>query len=285
MYENKSNKNLFVYIALILISVTLLAMSYTGISNPLKRILVNILIPLQTSIYELRERSNNNGNHLLSSNVTTINATLTAENATLKSENIKLNEALYERDMLAQLLNYTKLDNINEFITANVIGKDSSNFLQYIIIDAGTTTGAQRGMPVVTNAGLIGIINEATPRASKVLLINSNKMAINVKVQESRADGVLFGQASKDLRLNYVELDDIIESGNTIVTSGLGGSLPANIPIGEIASVRSRAYDVFQEADVIPFVDLNKIEIVLIITNFTPADLAPLLNTQSPEDF
>ena len=69
MYENKRNKNLFIYIALILISVTLLAMSYTGISNPLKSILVSMLTPLQTSIYELREQSNNNDNQLLSSNV------------------------------------------------------------------------------------------------------------------------------------------------------------------------------------------------------------------------
>ena len=69
-----------------------------------------------------------------------------------------------------------------------------------------------------------------------------------------------------------------------MVTSGLGGSLPANILVGEIASVRSRAYDVFQEAEVLPLVNLDKIEIVMIITDFTPTELNPLISTPIPDD-
>jgi len=213
-----------------------------------------------------------------------LNATLTVENAILRSENIRLSETKYERDMLAELLNFTQPNNVHTYLTADIIGQDTSSFLQYIIINIGTTDGVQRDMPVVTNAGLVGIINEATPRASKVLLLNSGQMALNVKVQNSRADGVLFGQASKDMRLKYIALDAIIQSGDLIITSGLGGSLPANIPVGEIASVRSRAYDVFQEAEVLPLVDLDNIEIVMVITDFTPTDLTPLLSTPIPDD-
>ena len=58
----------------------------------------------------------------------------------------------------------------------------------------------------------------------------------------------------------------------------------ANIPVGAIASVRSRAYDVFQEAEVLPLVDLDSVEIVMIITDFTPTDLNPLLSTPIPDD-
>ncbi len=283
MYRNKLQTNVILSAIIIAIGILLLSLSYSEPSNKFKSVISTIITPLQANIYSLVEPLFTN-EPIAPEELVNLNATLTAEIALLRSENIRLSETMYERDMLAALLNYTKLDNVHTYISANVIGKDTSSFLQYVIIDIGTTGGVQRDMPVVTDAGLVGIINEATPRASKVLLVNSDQMAVNVRVQNSRADGVLFGQASKDLRLRYIALDTTISAGDLVVTSGLGGSLPANIPIGEIASVRSRAYDVFQEAEVLPLANLDKIEIVMIITDFTTTELKPLISTPIPDD-
>jgi len=283
MYRNKLQTNVILSAIIIAIGILLLSLSYSDSSSKFKGVISTIITPLQINIYSLVEPLFTN-EPIAPEELVNLNATLTAEIALLRSENIRLSETIYERDMLAALLNYTKLDNVNTYISANVIGKDTSSFLQYVIIDIGTTGGVQRDMPVVTDAGLVGIINEATPRASKVLLVNSDQMAVNVRVQNSRADGVLFGQASKDLRLRYIALDANISAGDLVVTSGLGGSLPANIPVGVIASVRSRAYDVFQEAEVLPLANLDKIEIVMIITDFTTIELKPLISTPIPDD-
>ena len=283
MGRNKLQTNIILSATIIAIGILLLSLSYRQALGNFKNIISMIITPLQINVYSLVEPLFVNEPNA-PEELVKLNATLTAEIALLRSENIRLSETIYERDMLAALLNYTKLDNVHTYISANVIGKDTSSFLQYVIIDIGTTGGVQRNMPVVTDAGLVGIINEATPRASKVLLLNSDQMALNVRVQNSRADGVLFGQASKDLRLRYVALDATINAGDLVVTSGLGGSLPANILVGEIASVRSRAYDVFQEAEVLPLVNLDKIEIVMIITDFTPTELNPLISTPIPDD-
>ena len=283
MYRNKLQTNVILSATIIAIGILLLSLSYSQSLSKFKGAISRIMTPLQVNIYSLVEPLFIN-QPIAPEELVNLNATLTAETALLRSENIRLSEAVYERDMLAALLNYTKLDNVHTYISANVIGKDTSSFLQYVIIDIGTTGGVQRDMPVVTDAGLVGIINEATPRASKVLLVNSDQMAVNVRIQNSRADGVLFGQASKDLRLRYIALDATISAGDLVVTSGLGGSLPANIPVGAIASVRSRAYDVFQEAEVLPLANLDKIEIVMIITDFTTAELKPLISTPVPDD-
>ena len=107
-------------------------------------------------------------------------------------------------------------------------------------------------------------------------------MAVNVRLHPSRATGVLFGQSSSDLRLRFVPLDANLDAGDLAVTSGMGGTLPADIPVGEVASVRRRGYDVFQEAEVLPIVDFSALEVVLVITDFTPTDLDPLLATSEP---
>ena len=67
-----------------------------------------------------------------------------------------------------------------------------------------------------------------------------------------------------------------VEPGDLVLSSGLGGNLPPNILIGQITSVRSQDYDLFQSASVQPVVDFSKLEIVLVITNFQPIDTSPL---------
>jgi rod shape-determining protein MreC len=134
-------------------------------------------------------------------------------------------------------------------------------------------------MPVVTDQGLVGLVTEATPNASKVLLITDASSAVNVRLQESRAEGVLIGQQSGELRLLYITQDVEMKSGDRIITSGLGGQFPPGIVVGTVASVRRRINDVAQEADVRSAIDFNRLETVLIITNFRPPELQPLLST------
>ncbi len=268
-------------IVLVAAALLLLALGQQGQLGTLQNLLSTVLTPLQEGLAEMAPVI------LMDEQVAPQalldrNATLVAKNARLRSEAVRLHEAVAERDMLAELLDFERENYEHTYLTAEVIGRDPSAILQFLILNKGTTSEVQRGMPVVTGAGLVGVISEATPRASKVLLVNSAQMAVNVRLQESRATGVLFGQDSSDLRLRFVLLDTDLFAGNLAVTSGLGGTLPANIPVGEVVSVRQRAYDVFQEAEVLPMVDFSRLELVLIITDFTPTDLNPLLATAEP---
>jgi rod shape-determining protein MreC len=151
-----------------------------------------------------------------------------------------------------------------------------------LLLNKGTNDGITRNMPVVTDQGLVGLVTETTANASKVLLITDAASAVNVRLQDSRAEGVMIGQESGELRLLYITLDVEMKSGDRIVTSGLGGTFPAGIVVGSVASVRKRTNDVAQEADVKSAVDFNRLETVLIITNFTPPELQPLLSTPVP---
>jgi cell shape-determining protein MreC len=47
--------------------------------------------------------------------------------------------------------------------------------------------------------------------------------------------------------------------------------------VGQIVTIRSQEFDLFQKATVQPVTDFNRLQIVLIIVNFKPVDIAPLL--------
>jgi rod shape-determining protein MreC len=44
-----------------------------------------------------------------------------------------------------------------------------------------------------------------------------------------------------------------------------------------VSGVRKRDYELFQTASVQPVVDFTKLQIVMVITNFNPVNLSPLL--------
>ena len=74
-----------------------------------------------------------------------------------------------------------------------------------------------------------------------------------------------------------------VKPGDLVLTSGLGGDYPPNILIGQVTGVRSRDFDLFQTASVQPVVDFSQLEIILVITNFRPIDISPLIPTpQAP---
>lgn len=193
---------------------------------------------------------------------------LEAEVARLQQEVITLQEQAAEAEVLAALLNYARGQPENRYTAANVIGRDVSPFLQFIWINQGSNAGIAYGMPVVTNQGLVGRVIEVRATASRVQLITDPEAAVNVRLQNARSDGVLSPQLNGEIWVDLIDQNAEVEPGDLVLTSGLGGNYPVNIPIGEVISVRRRDFEIFQQAVIQPVVDFDNLTIVLVITNF-----------------
>jgi len=198
------------------------------------------------------------------------NSELQAEVARLQREVITLREQAAEAEILGGLLNFARSKPESRYLAANVIGRDVSPYLRSIWIGSGTDNGIARGMPVVTERGLVGRVVEAFPTAARVQLITDPQAAVNVRLQNSRADGVTVAQPNGELWMDQINQGVAVAAGELVLTSGLGGGYPADIIVGQVASVRTRDYELFQLAVLQPGVDFEALEIVLVITSFQP---------------
>lgn len=207
------------------------------------------------------------------------NAELEQEVANLQAEIIQLKQQLAETRILAALLEFARANPENKYVAAAVIGRDPNPFLKYVIINRGSDDGLRRGMPVVTQRGLVGRVAAVTASAARVQLITDPASSINVRLEPSRAQAVLVGSLTGDLSLDMIPQTATVQPGDLVLTSGLGGNYPPNILIGQILSVRRRETDLFQSATLQPVVDFSQLEIVLVIVNFNPVDISPLLPT------
>lgn len=178
-------------------------------------------------------------------------------------------------------MDFARANPAYSYTGASVIGRDPSPFLHYVLINRGSDDGIRRGMPVVTQQGLVGRVSHVTSSAARVQLITDPAVTVNIRLQPGEAEALLSGSITGDLSLDFIPQDAGVNPGDLVLTSGLGGNFPSNILIGQVSSVRSQAFDLFQNASVQPVVDFTKLDIVLIITNFNPIDLSPLIPDQT----
>lgn len=205
------------------------------------------------------------------------NLELEADNAELQAQVIQLQQRVGEREVLAALVDFAQASPENKYEAAAVIGRDPSPFLHYIIINRGSNDGFLRGMPVVTNQGLVGRIDAVIADAARVQLITDPASNVNIRLQNAEVEASLIGSVTGDVTLDLIPQDTTIELGDLVLTSGLGGGYPPDLIVGQVINVRSRDFDLFQQATIQPVVDFNHLSIVLVIVNFNPVDIAPLV--------
>ncbi len=206
----------------------------------------------------------------------TENDQLKRENATLRSQLIQLQEQQKDDEIVYSLLKQLVPNPPVIYIAARVIGRDFSPFLRYVLIDQGSDKGLIQGMPVITEQGLVGRIDAVTATAARVQLIIDLDSAVNVHLPDSGADAMLEGSVTGDITLEMISQEVEVEPGELILTSGLGGTYPSNILVGQVSSVRKLETALFQSASVQPVVDFANLQTVLVVTNFEPVDLEPL---------
>ncbi len=201
-------------------------------------------------------------------------AALEEQLASRQIEIIQLREAASDYDRLTSLLSYTTaLENI-EFLTADVIAHEQSGIARHIIINRGTRDGIGIGMPVATDLGLVGRVVRVSANAAQVQLINDENSSVSSRLQTTRAEGSIIGQASGVLRMTFIDLDEDIIQSDLVITSGLGGNFPPDIVVGQVTSIRQFEFELFQEAEVRSLIDFDVLEFVLVITSFQPIDLS-----------
>ena len=204
------------------------------------------------------------------------NADLEAQVSQLQAQLIELQQRVNETEILAALVDFSRSNPESTYKAASVIGRDPSPFLHYIIINRGSNDDIQRGMPVVTNQGLVGRIDAVIADAARVQLITDPASSVNIYLQNAETSAILYGSVTGDVSLDLISQNIIVEPGDLILTSGLGGGYPADLVIGQVVTLRTLEFELFQQATVQPAVDFTRLEIVLVITNFRPVDITPL---------
>jgi len=267
---NRERSRTWLVLVLAAVAVILLLLHEGGQLQPIENVVNTVLGPIERAASGVFGGLGNLFGAVRDLNeLRTRNAELETENQDLLTEIARLRGLEGENGVLRQLLNFTQENPTYKFQTAAVIGRDPSPYLRYVTINAGSREGLQPGMPVVTaGSTLVGRVADVGLRSSKVQLLNDLSSAVNVRLQTSNVTGLAVGQQDGSLLAQYLPLTAEIAENDIALTSGLGGNLPRNLVVGQVVGIEKKDFDVSQSAQLRPATDYERLDVVLVITNF-----------------
>jgi rod shape-determining protein MreC len=197
------------------------------------------------------------------------NVMLKQKIAELQKENYQMKEVAIANERLQKLLQFRERVS-SSAIAAEVIGQDPSAWFKSVTINKGQKNGVKQGMAVISPEGVVGQILKTAPYHSTVLLITDYNSAIDSIIQRTRAKAIVEGIGENRCQLKYLLRSEDVRTGDIVVTSGLGGNFPKGLMVGEIRKVDKGDHGIFQHAQLVPSVDLTKVEEVLVIAESPP---------------
>jgi rod shape-determining protein MreC len=202
------------------------------------------------------------------------NTALREENDRLRSENARLEEVRRENESLTALLQL-RAGFDYKTAAAGVIARESSEFRRLIVLDKGTSAGIAVGDVAVADGGaLVGRVIEVGPDSAKVLLVADAESTVIGQLTSNAATGEVVGQLGGVLIMRQIDATETVSVGDEVVTAGieLGGGVrspyPKGLLVGQVVDVKRDANDVVQTAFLKPAADLDKLEYVLVITDY-----------------
>ena len=197
------------------------------------------------------------------------NRRLLRENETLRNQNAALRGDSRRLEELEEALRVVTADPSAERLIAGVLSRIQGPLTRELRIDRGTSDGVAVGNPVLSVQGtLIGTVTKALPGSSFVRLLTDSRSSVAAQVLGTPADGIAKGDGGS-LSFELVEGD--VNIGDTVVTSGLGGAYPPDIPIGEVTAVLGDSQDPFPTVRIQTTVRTSTTRTVLVIISFIPA--------------
>jgi rod shape-determining protein MreC len=134
------------------------------------------------------------------------------------------------------------------------------------VLDKGTGQGLYNGQPVIDAYGVMGQVIEAGPLTSRAMLITDPAHAIPVQVTRNGLRTIVFGTGQADrVAVRYLTSISDIKVGDLLVTSGMGGTFPANYPVAQVVRIVNNPNESFLDIEAQPVARLNHNREALLI--------------------
>jgi len=273
-----SSKYLLLILSIICVLLMGLSLITDKVNGPLRAVANYTIVPMQNGINTVGIWMSD-----LTKNLDTLKE-LQAENDALKAEindlTMKINLLQLDKEELTRLRELYKLDEYYsdyQMIGARVTSNDSGNWFSSFVIDKGKNDGIKVDMNVMAEGGLVGIVTEVGPNWARVRSIIDDASNVSALVLSTSDTCIVNGDLTlmQEGKIRFEQLpnnDTEIKSGEPVVTSHISNKYLQGILIGYINEIHEDANNLTRSGYMIPAVDFQHLQEVLVITS-TKADL------------
>ena len=194
-------------------------------------------------------------------------STIAQENAELRD---RVNELEYQELRSKWLADLLEVREQIEYpvLTANLVSVQLMPLSHKIVLDRGSQQQVYVGQPVLDSRGLIGQVTEITRTDSAVTLITDSSHSVPVRLQRNGLLAIAHGLGlHNQLLVSGLRLNQDVEVGDILITSGLGNRFPVGHPVAEISRVERNPNSSFAEIIAVPLATIDPDFEVLMVWN------------------
>lgn len=165
------------------------------------------------------------------------NERLGRENLVLQGRSQQMDSLQAENVRLRALLNSSTLLR-DDVLVAELIGVSPDPLRHQLVLNKGEKDGVFVGQPLIDADGLMGQIVEVSAVTSRALLITDATHSIPVQVNRNGVRAIAEGTGSLgSLEIRHVSATTDIQTGDLLVTSGLGERFPGGYPVAVVSAI------------------------------------------------
>lgn len=265
------------HLLLILLGVSILLMGLSLVTNkvngPLRTIANYTIVPMQKGINSIGLWMNDlNQNMETLKEVREKNKQLQAEIDELTMKNNLLQQERHELERLRELYALDMKYGDYKKIGARVTAKDSGNWFHSFVIDKGSKDGIAKDMNVIAGTGLVGIVTEVGPNWARVRSIIDDTSNVSALISSTSDHCIVNGDLTllQEGKIRFEQLlnnGTVIKNGEQVVTSHISSKYLPGILIGYISDITIDANDLTRSGCIVPAVDFQRLQEVLVITS------------------
>ena len=192
---------------------------------------------------------------------------LATENASLRGRLAAASGAVRENDQLRRALAFERTYG-HRMVAAEVIARSPEPLSRLLTIDRGTADGVQPGMVVASPAGLVGRVIDATSHSAQVQTLADQGSRVNAYGAGSGLEGTVFGGGDALTMSVPTRPNVVLRSGEWVLTSGVGGTYPRGLVVGQVTVFHRQDAASVEQADLAWPDDYSSLSLVLVITDF-----------------
>jgi rod shape-determining protein MreC len=183
----------------------------------------------------------------------------------LELELARLRSAERENARLREMLGYDPPPGYKT-VLGRVIGLDLDPLRGMAWIDIGTEDGLRGAEAVLTVDGLVGVVDRSWESRARVRLLRNEYTAVSVRDTRSRSLGIVeWDPGQGRLRVGQVPFQADMVVGDTLVSSGLGGVFPPELPVGVVREVDATPERLLKDIELQPFGAFYRLEEVFVV--------------------
>ncbi|MFT5251683.1 MAG: rod shape-determining protein MreC [Flavobacteriales bacterium] len=212
---------------------------------------------------------------------------LRTENEALALENARLKSLLFNTKDSSFLKRLDSVKGIpaDDILVSKVIHNSYNVHENFLTLNSGSNDGVKQDMGVINNLGIVGIVDNTSPKFATVVSILNVKSQINAKIKKSNHFGSLVWNGKST---GFVQLIDVprlasVRKGDTIVTGGQSVIFPENINIGTINKIYIDNKTNYYTLDIKLFNDMTNLGHVYIIKSKNREELNNLEKRNTDE--